>query len=101
MTLTMPEPYDSSLGSPWKMLVALFCATQSTLPCQVFTWNVGMLDDLRIGNSTEVYEQNGMKMAATFWDTRFWIAVFIRRVTDPWCRPAPARACSRPRRPHC
>ena len=59
------------------MFVALCSATQSTLPCQVMTWNVGTFDWARIGNSTEVYEQNGMKIAATFFEIRFWTAVFM------------------------
>ena len=33
-----------SVGSPWKMFVIPFSsATQSTLPCHVLTWNMGIL----------------------------------------------------------
>ncbi|SRR6266571_5232800 len=39
---TKPGPYHVSDGSPWKILVMPCCLTKSTLPCQVFTWKVGM-----------------------------------------------------------
>ncbi len=43
----------------------------------MFTWKAGTFWLAMIGNSTDVYEQNGMKMAATFCETRFCMTVFI------------------------